>query len=65
MQYKDYRDNIKLSRLGMGVMRLPVKDGNDALIDYEKAKVPRGWISPFYLKIIMRQRSEAHGVSAI
>ena len=46
-------------------MRLPVKDGNDALIDYEKAKVPRGWISPFYLKIIMRQRSEAHGVSAI
>lgn len=38
MQYKDYRDNIKLSRLGMGVMRLPVKDGNDALIDYERAK---------------------------
>lgn len=38
MQYKDYRHNIKLSRLGMGVMRLPVKDGNDALIDYEKAK---------------------------
>lgn len=53
MQCKDYRDNIKLSRLGMGVMRLPVKDGNDALIDYERAKhaaiahrtVPRDSIS--------------------
>lgn len=38
MQYKNFRDEIKLSRLGMGAMRLPVRDGNDALVDYEKAK---------------------------
>lgn len=38
MQYKLFKDTIKLSRLGMGNMRLPVIDGNDGKIDYEKAK---------------------------
>lgn len=38
MQYKTFKDNIKLSRLGMGVMRLPVLDGDDAIIDYEKGQ---------------------------
>lgn len=38
MQYKEYKDGIKLSRLGMGNMRLPVKEGDDSRIDYEKAK---------------------------
>ena len=37
MQYKIFKDGIKLSRLGMGVMRLPVK-GDQSEIDYEKAK---------------------------
>lgn len=37
MQYKLFKDNIKLSRLGMGNMRLPVIDGDDGNIDYEKA----------------------------
>lgn len=37
MKYGNFKDEIKLSRLGMGVMRLPVK-GNDAEIDYESAK---------------------------
>lgn len=37
MQYKDFRNEIRLSRLGMGVMRLPVC-GGDADIDYEKAQ---------------------------
>ena len=32
MIYKRFRD-MKLSALGMGNMRLPVKDGNDAVID--------------------------------
>lgn len=36
MQYKAFKDGIQLSRLGMGVMRLPV-NGSDAEIDYEKA----------------------------
>lgn len=38
MQYKTFKDEIQLSRLGMGVMRLPIADGNDAKIDYEKAE---------------------------
>ena len=38
MQYKTFKDEIQLSRLGMGVMRLPIADGNDAQIDYEKAE---------------------------
>ncbi len=38
MQYKDYQGGVKLSRLGMGNMRLPVLDGKDAQIDYDKAK---------------------------
>lgn len=38
MQYKYFKDGIKLSRLGMGVMRLPVLDGDDSKIDFEKAQ---------------------------
>ena len=37
MQYKTFKNEICLSRLGMGVMRLPVC-GGDADIDYEKAQ---------------------------
>lgn len=37
MQYKIFKDGIKLSRLGMGVMRLPVR-GDQSEIDYKKAK---------------------------
>ena len=36
MQYKEFKDGIRLSRLGMGAMRLPVK-GSDSEIDHEKA----------------------------
>lgn len=35
MLYKDFQD-IKLSTLGLGCMRLPVKNGNDAEIDEEQ-----------------------------
>ncbi len=35
MLYKDFQD-IKLSTLGLGCMRLPVKNGNDAEIDEER-----------------------------
>ena len=38
MQYRVFKDGIRLSRLGMGVMRLPVVDGDDSRIDFEKAK---------------------------
>lgn len=32
MIYKEFKD-LKLSGLGLGMMRLPVVDGNDAVID--------------------------------
>ena len=32
MIYKDFQ-NLKLSALGMGAMRLPITSGNDAMID--------------------------------
>lgn len=38
MQYKNYKDGIRLSRLGMGAMRLPVVGEDQGNIDYEKAK---------------------------
>lgn len=37
MIYRDFQD-IKLSGLGLGLMRLPVVDGNDAVVDEEAAK---------------------------
>ena len=39
MQYKEYKDGIRLSKLGMGAMRLPVRaDGEGRPIDLEKAR---------------------------
>ena len=38
MQYKSYKDNIRLSRLGMGVMRLPVLEQENARINVERAQ---------------------------
>lgn len=38
MQYKKFKGQVSLSRLGMGVMRLPVIGENQANIDYAKAK---------------------------
>lgn len=37
MQYKEYK-GIRLSRLGMGVMRLPAEEQDDSRIDYKAAK---------------------------
>lgn len=37
MQFKTFQ-NIQLSRLGMGNMRLPIIDGDNGNIDYEKAQ---------------------------
>lgn len=38
MQYKDFKEEIRLSRLGMGVMRLPAEDGEGTRILYDEAK---------------------------
>ena len=39
MQYKEFKDGVRLSRLGMGNMRLPVReDAPDQPIDYAKAE---------------------------
>lgn len=38
MLYKEFKDGIRLSRLGMGNMRLPQKNEPGNPIDYEKAK---------------------------
>ena len=39
MQYREFRDGVKLSRLGMGNMRLPLLDAKDGgSIDYEKGQ---------------------------
>lgn len=38
MQYKNFKDNISISRLGMGAMRLPVVGEDQGNIDYDKAK---------------------------
>lgn len=37
MIYKDFQD-LKLSALGLGAMRLPVIDGNDSNINEEATK---------------------------
>lgn len=37
MIYKEFKDGIQLSRLGMGTMRLPILDKDNEKIDYEKA----------------------------
>ena len=37
MRYKEFKDGVQLSRLGMGTMRLPILDNDNAKIDYEKA----------------------------
>ncbi len=38
MQYKEFKDGISLSRLGLGTMRLPLQSQEDKEIDYAKAK---------------------------
>ena len=39
LNYKKFKDTIEISRLGMGAMRLPVKDNEPGmLIDVEKAQ---------------------------
>lgn len=38
MQYKEYKDGVRLSRLGMGAMRLPVHNQDEAQIDYAQAE---------------------------
>lgn len=38
MRYKEFKDGVQLSRLGMGTMRLPILDNDNAKIDYEKAE---------------------------
>lgn len=37
MKYKPFKDGVKLSRLGMGNMRLPILDGDASRIDVPKA----------------------------
>lgn len=38
MRYKNFKGEIELSRLGMGNMRLPVINGKDGKIDYDRAQ---------------------------
>lgn len=38
MQIKEFKGSIRISRLGMGAMRLPVANQDDSNIDYKKAK---------------------------
>lgn len=38
MLYKEFKDGIRLSRLGLGCMRFPQKDEPGSPVDYDKAK---------------------------
>ncbi len=64
MGKQDYPDftavNEKQSEEWVPTLRWPAPDAAIA-----HRTVRRGWISPFYLNIIMRQRLGVHGVSAI
>ena len=64
MQYKYFKDGIKLSRLGMGVMRLPVLDSDDSKIDFEKAQklidqCMGNWVASGVLRICFKCRKNS------